>query len=239
MTTGARCIDVIKVGRLVNLGAEPQARFSERIEGLPGSGIRFHHFTESSVYPSNRRSSGGAIRFVSGGNLNKLIPETWEAWRKTLQAIPNSELFLYPFGPAWQAAYPERSYVYRIEQWAEKHGLQGRIRFCQRFQSTRELLAMLSNCDVYLDALPYSGATSLIDPVRVGLPMVVHTGEGLRFSQGRAMLMDSNAKYILATNTDDYVNAAQTLVDEIKAKQIDQIELRNLGQTRSMSHLRL
>ena len=73
------------------------------------------------------------------------------------------------------------------------------------------VLALNRIADVYLDAVPYNGATSLLDPLRAGIPVVVADGGELRFAQGAAMLRELGVPELVAADEEEYVELAVQL----------------------------
>jgi len=73
------------------------------------------------------------------------------------------------------------------------------------------VMALNRIADVYLDAVPYNGATSLLDPLRAGIPVVVADGGELRFAQGAAMLRELGVPELVAADEVEYVELAVRL----------------------------
>jgi predicted O-linked N-acetylglucosamine transferase (SPINDLY family) len=82
-----------------------------------------------------------------------------------------------------------------------------------------EVRALNRLADVYLDALPYSGATSLLDPLLEGVPTVVADGCELRFSQGAAMLRELGCPELIACDEEDYIRLAVRLGADASLRQ--------------------
>ena len=69
--------------------------------------------------------------------------------------------------------------------------------------------ADIKNCleisDLYLDSIPYGGATSLIDPLEVATPPVIWEGDFLRFRQASALLREIGLDDLITGTEDEYV----------------------------------
>jgi predicted O-linked N-acetylglucosamine transferase (SPINDLY family) len=74
-----------------------------------------------------------------------------------------------------------------------------------------DIIGLLQLADLYLDAWPYNGATSLLDPLQAGLPPVVLRGDQLRFNQGAAILRELGLTELIANSKENYTELAVKL----------------------------
>ncbi|PSB44138.1 hypothetical protein C7B67_22965 [filamentous cyanobacterium Phorm 6] len=216
-TTGSRHIDYYITGKFTTPDASYQAQYREQLAVLEGSGFCFKYATESEVatVKPTRQSMGisdNTTVFISGANFYKILPELRETWVKILAAVPNSILILYPFGPAWTRTYPVTPFVNNMNAVCAKYGVNNnRLLFVKQLPSRVDVKEFLQLADVYLDSYPYAGATSLIDPLQVGLPTVVVEGNALRFRQGAAMLRELGISDLIARDETSYIQLAVNL----------------------------
>lgn len=216
-TTGSRHMDYYIAGKFTAPDASYQAQYREQLVTLEGSGFCFKYATESEVatVKPTRQSMGisdNTTVFISGANFYKILPELRETWIKILAAVPNSILILYPFGPAWTRTYPATPFVNNLNVVCAKYGVNNnRLLFVKQLPSRADVKEFLQLADVYLDSYPYAGATSLIDPLQVGLPMVVVEGNALRFRQGAAMLRELQMPDLIAHDEASYIQLAVNL----------------------------
>ena len=96
-------------------------------------------------------------------------------WARILAAVPGSYMVLYPFNKNWQSEYPVSSFMSSLLVFGNQCGVDGKRWkiLMEPLESREDLLAMISNADVYLDSIRHSGAVSMLDPLLVGLPPVV------------------------------------------------------------------
>jgi predicted O-linked N-acetylglucosamine transferase (SPINDLY family) len=80
--------------------------------------------------------------------------------------------------------------------------------------SKADILQRLRLCDVYLDSFPFSGATSLLDPLEVGLPAVVMDGASFRALVGPALLRGIGMDELIAGDPDAYMALAIKLAGD-------------------------
>ncbi|HIK10509.1 MAG TPA: glycosyltransferase [Oscillatoriaceae cyanobacterium M33_DOE_052] len=221
-TTGMPHIDCYIAG---DLTAPPsfQDQYRELLVNIPGSGLCFHYPTQglaSAQTPAamafpHRNSLGitpEAVIFISGANFYKITPELRQTWAKIIAAVPNSVLLLYPFGPAWMQAYPKMTFIEQMQAAFTAYGIApNRLKVLNTLPSRLEVKQVLQLGDIYLDSYPYSGATSLLDPLEVGLPPVVVEGNALRFRQASALLRELQITDLIATDDDSYIKLAIAL----------------------------
>ena len=218
-TTGFRNVDIY-FGGYLSLGKSYGA-YHETAIALPGSGICFSRppllETSSKTFPT--REDWGAndtdVVLLSGANFNKLLPELRAVWTRILAALPNGRLVLYPYNPNWQHHYPGDRFRQDFEAQLQAAGVDpGRLVILQPMAGMADIRQCLRQGDLYLDSLPYGGATSLLDPIDVDLPMVVYEGEALRFRQASSLLRELNEPILqacIATTVDEYVATAIAL----------------------------
>jgi len=216
-TTGIRHMDYYTAGQFTAPDASYQEQYREQLAVIEGSGFCFKYATESEVatVKPTRQSLGisdTTTVFISGANFYKILPELRETWSKILAAVPDSILILYPFGPAWTRTYPTTPFVNNLNAVCAKYGVdKNRLLFVKQLPSRADVKEFLQLADVYLDSYPYAGATSLIDPLQVGLPTVVVEGNALRFRQGSAMLRELQMSDLIAYDEASYIQLAVTL----------------------------
>lgn len=214
VTTGMRYMDRFLVGSLIAGESGPESEFAEKTLIIEGSGICFDMDPSPLTSPSriSRHDLGVSPQetvFISGANLFKIIPGLRLTWARILQEIPNSALVLYPFGPAWAADYPKKTFVAEFTRTLAEYGVNAnRLVVVDTLKERAQVGALNRIADVYLDAIPYSGATSLLDPLEVGLPPVVTEGKELRFTQAAAMLKELGVPELVTRNEDEYIRLA-------------------------------
>ena len=216
-TTGIKHIDHFLIGNGIHENGTAANQYSENLVQLKGSGLCFDHHHQSSEAnnPISRESLGVqnfATMFISGANFFKIIPELRYLWAKIIASVPNSTLVLYPFGPAWSNSYPRFTFIDAIEDVFLKHQIStSRLIVLEPLPSRTSIISLLRCADVYLDAVPYSGSTSLLDPLEAGLPPVVMQGDKLRFNQGAAILKDLGIAELVIKNETEYLHLALRL----------------------------
>ncbi|MEG4398154.1 FkbM family methyltransferase [Microcoleus sp. N9_B2] len=217
VTTGIRHIDYYIAGKLMEPAPEGQEHYREELATIDGPGCCFSYTLEPYTPNINfTRNSIGiseeSVVFISSANLYKLVPELRETWAKIMAAVPNSVLFLMPFGPSWTNYYPGAAFVNNMKAVFAKYGIESnRLRVLKSFPNRADVKEVLKLGDVYLDSYPYAGTTSLVDPLEVGLPTVVRDGNTLRSRMGAAVVRSLLMPDLIAHDEASYIQLAVTL----------------------------
>ncbi len=217
VTTGMRHIDYYIAGKLMEPTPNGQEHYREQLATIDGPGCCFSYTLEPYTpnIQLNRHSLGiseESVVFISSANLYKLVPELRETWAKILAAVPNSLLFLMPFGPSWTNHYPGAAFVNNMQGVFAKYGVESqRLRVLKAFPNRADVKEVLKLGDVYLDSYPYAGTTSLVDPLEVGLPTVVRDGDTLRSRMGAAVVRSLLMPDLIAHDEASYIQLAVNL----------------------------
>jgi hypothetical protein len=74
-----------------------------------------------------------------------------------------------------------------------------------------EIKEYLKLADIYLDSYPFSGTTSLIEPLEIGLPVISRKGELFRSAMGAAILEELKIFDLVAQGRESYIQLAISL----------------------------
>jgi predicted O-linked N-acetylglucosamine transferase (SPINDLY family) len=216
-TTGMRNFDFYLSGRL----SEPpdaQSHYTEKLMMVDGPAHCYDFAGEAPSAPSRAlsRSELGipsdAVVFVSGANFYKILPELDDIWMRILSAVPRSRLVLYPFNPNWSGNYPVDTFVQRLGAAAARHDVDpARVVIFNSTPNRADIFERLGLGEIYLDSFPFSGATSLLDPLKLGLPTIVKDGTSFRTLVAPALLRAMELDELIAADSDAYVALAVEL----------------------------
>ena len=234
VTTGLRHVDYFLIGSLIDPDGKAEGEYTEKLVRIPGSGICFSMMEKPPKTVPDRRHrrdfgmDEGCVVFASGANFHKITPELRHIWALIIASVPNSVLALYPFGPAWADRYPERLFKEEIMHVFNSYGIdKSRLIILKPFETREHILSFLSLTDIYLDATPYSGATSLLDPLEMAVPPIVTEAPELRFSQGAAMLKELGISDLITGSEKEYVELAVRLGTRPDLRQAKSREIRD------------
>ncbi|WP_261204510.1 FkbM family methyltransferase [Laspinema sp. D2d] len=215
-TTGLRQMDYYITGDLM-AGPSFQNYYQEQVVTVEGSGLCFKRpqpGEQQRIQPTRHRwgTSEETVIFISGASTNKIGPQIRETWAKILAAVPNSILVLYPFGGMGAKFYRTSPYDNHTQMVLQRYGIDPkRFVVIEQLNSLEELKDSLQQADLYLDAYPDTGDLSLIDPLEVGLPVVVREGEAPQTRRSSALLRELQLEQWIALSESAYIELAVSL----------------------------
>jgi len=219
VTTGMRHIDGFLSGTLAG-PADLQEQFSEKLllcEGPPGcldyavegkgASARFE--------PKRMRQGEDGVVFVNAASCFKILPEMQEVWARILKAVPGSRLLLLPFNPSWSNSFPVRQFERTLTEAFGRHGIgKGSFLLANSLPSRADVKALEKVGDVYLDTFPFSGSISVIDPLELGIPVVVWEGKTHRSRAASALLRELGLSELIVEDEASYIRLAVGLATD-------------------------
>lgn len=240
VTTGMRHIDYYISSKLSETQENAQQHYREKLITLDCPPQCFDFATEEQIAPTeniSRESFGidsSTIVYASGANYYKIIPEQEVTWAKIIASVPNSVLLLYPFNPNWSSSYPSISFRKRIVNTFAKYGLsEDRLLILEPAPNRADVKERLKLSDIYLDSYPYSGMTSLIDPLEVALPTVIMEAEPSRSRKAASLLRQLEIFDLITHNEADYIQLAVTLGNNTELRQQKSAQIKAAMQSKA------
>jgi len=170
-TTGMSEIDYL-LGDALATPEEIASHFSETIWRMPESYLCFSAPVNAIDIVPLPALSAGHITFGSFNNLTKMNDEVVELWSRILLSVPDSRLYL----KNRQLDSAETCETTRAR--FAKHGITPeRLLLKGRTSSTPEHLAEYNKVDIALDPFPYPGATTSIEALWMGVPVLTLHGD--------------------------------------------------------------
>ncbi len=178
-----------------------QDYYSEKIWRLPHSYVAVDGF-ELGV-PSVRRDEleieSNAVVYFSGQKGFKRHPDTIRLQMQIIKEVPNSYFLIKGEGD-------KNSLKSLFFQIAEEVGVNSnRLRFLPKVPSEAIHRANLSLVDVVLDTFPYNGATTTLEVLWMGIPLVTRVGEQFAARNSYTMMMNAGIKEGIAWTDEEYV----------------------------------
>ncbi|MBD2055510.1 O-linked N-acetylglucosamine transferase, SPINDLY family protein [Oculatella sp. FACHB-28] len=175
--------------------------YSEKIWRLPRTYIAVDGF-EANV-PSLRRDEleipGDAVVFFSGQKGHKRHRDTAKLQMRIIKEVPNSYFLIKGF--ADQDAI--KNFFFQI---AEEEGVErDRLRFLPDAVSEQTHRANLTIADVVLDTFPYNGATTTLETLWMGIPLITRVGEQFAARNSYTMLMNVGVTEGIAWTDEEYI----------------------------------
>jgi len=198
--TGLPTVDYFLADRFV-VPDHADDYYTETIWRLPSTYIAVDGF-EVDV-PTLRRDQlnipEDAVIYFSAQNAAKRHPDTVHCQIQILKQVPNSYLLLKGVGS-------EQSLRNSFLQAAAKEGIEGdRFRFLGSVKQEATHRANLGIADVVLDTFPYTGATTTLETLWMGIPLVTRIGQQFTSRNSYALLRHAGIEAGLAHSADEYI----------------------------------
>ncbi|HEY9601664.1 MAG TPA: O-linked N-acetylglucosamine transferase, SPINDLY family protein [Allocoleopsis sp.] len=178
-----------------------QEYYTEKIWRLPQTYIAVDGF-EVGV-PTLRREDLGieknAVMYFSGQKGYKRHPDTARLQMQILKEVPNSYFLIKGGGD-------EQSIKSLFTQIAQEVGVDSdRLRFLPTVPSEAVHRANLGIADVVLDTYPYNGATTTLEVLWMGIPLVTRVGEQFAARNSYTMMVNAGITEGIAWTDEEYV----------------------------------
>ncbi|MDH5257969.1 MAG: hypothetical protein OEX07_08165 [Gammaproteobacteria bacterium] len=151
--------------------------------------------------------------FITFGSFNKfckLSNKTIELWSKILLSVENSRILLKNSQPI-----PDLLRDHLLSSF-EKYGINpDRVVLHHAINDKSEHIAYYNNIDICLDPLPYNGTTTTFEAIYMGVPVITLSGKSHYSRVSTSILSNLNLHNLVANSSDDYVNIATKLSDNI------------------------
>ncbi|HEY9696860.1 MAG TPA: O-linked N-acetylglucosamine transferase, SPINDLY family protein [Trichocoleus sp.] len=212
-----------------------QSYYSEKIWRLPSTYLAVDGF-EIGV-PTLRRDHLGiptdAVVYLSSQDGRKRHPEMMRLQMQIIREVPNSYLLIKGLGD-------EKSIQEAFEQVAEAEGVtRDRLRFLTRDRDELTHRANLGIADVVLDTFPYNGATTTLETLWMGIPIVTRTGQQWAARNSYTMLMNVGVTEGIAWTNEEYVAWGVRLGEDAALRQNIHLRLLQSRQTSPLWNTRL
>jgi predicted O-linked N-acetylglucosamine transferase (SPINDLY family) len=194
-----------------------QDYYSERIWRLPQTYLAIDGF-EVAV-PTLRRSyldlPSDAVIFFSAQRANKRHPETIKLQMQIIKSVPNSYFLI-------KGSSSEENIQESFYEIASREGVSpDRLKFLPVYPSEELHRANLSIADVILDTYPYNGATTTLEALWMGIPLVTKVGEQFSARNSYTFMVNANITEGIAWTDEEYVEWGIRLgTDEELRKQV-------------------
>lgn len=200
-TTGVNAIDYF-VADPWCLPETLEPYFVEKILRLPFTRLCFTVPDDPIAVSPLPAGANGFVTFGCFNNLSKLSDPVIELWAEILAAVPGSRLMLKArqLGEASvRAALVKRFVACGVSQ--------GRL-ILEPPSTRREYLRAFQKIDIALDPFPYTGGTTTVESLWMGVPVMTLAGDTLLGRQGVGILANVGLADWIASSRDDYKRRA-------------------------------
>jgi len=202
-TTGLSSMDYRLTTEYCDPRGSADRYYSEKLWRLPDSYWTYNPGARLPVSPLPRASNG----YVTFGSFNlyyRITGEVLDLWARVLRAVPSSKLVILSVaaGSTRNALLDKLRRAGIASERVLSHGVVSQEKY-------HELIGAV---DIALAPFPYNGATTVMDCLWNGLPVVARAG-GETFSSrlGCAVLDAAGLSSLIGDEADDYVRIAREL----------------------------
>ncbi|WP_338763654.1 tetratricopeptide repeat protein [Massilia sp. METH4] len=194
-TTGLKAMDYILHDRHTLL-PEMAPQFTERFAYLPSCAV-FRPRNDLPPVNPLPAATNGYITYGSFNRINKLRRPVIALWSKLLRAQPTSRLML--------AGLPTDGNYGHLPEWFTEEGIDlARIDFQPRV-SLYEYAFLHHKVDLCLDTFPYTGGTTTLQSLWMGIPLLTLAGPTLAGRSSAGVLEQLNLHAFVADSEDTFV----------------------------------
>ncbi|MBC1225232.1 O-linked N-acetylglucosamine transferase, SPINDLY family protein, partial [Nostoc sp. UCD120] len=206
---------------------DAQDYYTEKIWRLPQTYIAVDGF-EVGV-PTLRRDDldipMDAVVYLSAQRGYKRHPETTKWQMQIVKQVPNSYFLVK--GLAEEETI--KRFFYKI---AEEEGVDSsRLRFLPLVHSESVHRANLGIADIVLDTFPYNGATTTLETLWMGIPLVTRVGEQFAARNSYTMMMNAGITEGIAWTDEEYIEWGVRLGKDEALRQQVALKLKASRQT--------
>ena len=202
-TTGLEAIDC-RIADAHSVPAEAERWFVERVERLPRSSNCFAHPPAPEVAPPPCLERGH-VTFGCFNNPAKLTREGVAVFARILHQIEGSRILL-KYG-----AFDDPVLRERYRAWFAEEGIEAARVEIEGHAPLRAFLMSFSRIDIALDPFPYSGETTALHTLWMGVPLVALEGATLVQRLASRVLRVAGLSEWVARDAEEYVAIACAL----------------------------
>jgi protein O-GlcNAc transferase len=200
-TTGVAAIDHL-IADPWTLPANLDASFTEHIWRLPETRLCFTP-PEADVPVSVRPdSSAGHVTFACFNNLIKMNDEVVSLWAQVLQAVPGSKLLLKAQQLGSEAVRKQ------VKARFAQQGVAASRLMLEGASERASYLAAYHRVDIGLDPFPFTGGTTTVESLWMGVPVLTLAGHSMIARQGVGLMVNAGLPDWVATDKADYIAKA-------------------------------
>jgi predicted O-linked N-acetylglucosamine transferase (SPINDLY family) len=208
-TTGVAAIDYLIADPWTAPEAE-ETHFTEKIQRLPETYLCFTPPDVDVQVAPLPAFANGYITFGCFNNLSKMNDGVVALWARVLQAVPGSRLFLKT--KQLNEAIVRQSVVERFAI----HGIDAGRLILEGPAPRADLLTAYRRVDIALDPFPYTGGTTSVEALWMGVPVLTLAGDRFLSHTGESKLQNAGLPEWIASDADDYVALAVSHASDLQ-----------------------
>ena len=207
-TTGLSAVDYFLADRFWVPSEQFRNQFTEKIVYLPAVApfLADQMNPPVNLLPALHK---GYVTFGSFNRVDKLRREVIALWSELLHAVPNSRLMI--------GGMPGDGSRGTFTEWFTEDGIAPeRVEFRMR-SSVPVYLQHHHHVDICLDSFPYSGLTTGLHSLWMGVPTITLPGQTVPGRSGLTAMSHVGLESFIATDKKDYVRRAAAVAADLPA----------------------
>ena len=216
-TTGVAEMDWF-IGDPWTLPQALDAQFTERIWRLPETRLCFTPPDADIPVSALPATLGHAFTFACFNNLTKVGDEVVALWARVLDAVPGSRLLLKA------AQLDEVTVCADVRARFAAQGIGGERLLLEGRSEREDYLRAYNRADIALDPFPFTGGTTTVESLWMGVPVLTLAGDRLLARQGVGMMTNAGLPQWVVDSEDAYVARAVELARDVPS--LAQLRLR-------------
>ena len=208
-TTGVSEIDYL-IADPWTLPTSEEKYFTEIIWRLPETRLCFTAPDDMVAVSSLPALSQHFVTFGCFNSLSKMGDDVVELWGRILHAVPSSRLFLK------SKQMDESSIREKVLERFAAQGIPEQRLILEGWSSRADYFASYHRVDIGLDPFPFTGGTTTVESLWMGVPVLTLAGQRFLSRQGVGMLMNAGLQGWVATNKDDYCAKAVAYANDLQ-----------------------
>lgn len=176
--------------------------------------------SESKINPQTPEERNGYITFGTLNNPRKYTASAIKVWAEILLKLKNSKLLIN--------RSELESETMRANLIAEfsKNGIQADQLVLNAATNGSNFLDAYNNIDIALDTFPYTGTTTTIDTLWMGVPVITLSGTAIHQRASSSILHHCGLSDWICNTKDEYIEKAIRLTKDLKSRQQRRLDLR-------------
>jgi len=151
----------------------------------------------------------GYVTFGCFNNITKVNDKVVELWAKVLDAIPDSRLLLKA-----KQFHSQLARESIIQQFASR-GISNKRISLEESEGRQKYFAAYNRIDITLDPFPFTGGTTSVESLWMGVPLITLVGDSLVSRQGVGVLTNAGLSDWIAADEEEYVAKAALFASDL------------------------
>lgn len=194
-TTGLQAVDYYLTDRHILPPGQFDHLFTEKLAHLP-VGAPFQPEMNAPAIAPLPALTKGHITFGSFNRISKIGRPVVAAWGRLMRALPDSKLLI--------AGVPGNGGADQLLGWLAEEGIAAARVDLKKRCGLHDYLALHNQVDVALDTFPYSGGTTTLHALWMGVPTLTMAGDTAAGRQTACILEHMQLPQFIAHDLDDF-----------------------------------